>query len=65
MSWAQALLDVWFGLRPEQWWKVDPDLDERVRENFLETWEEQRQRPADDFLASPDEALAAVTVPSF
>jgi uncharacterized protein (DUF924 family) len=60
MSWAQGLLDVWFGLQPEQWWKVDPDLDEQLRESFLETWEEQRQGLAEDFLTSPEEALAAV-----
>ena len=30
------------------------------RGRFLATWEEQRSRPAEDFLGSPDEALAAV-----
>ena len=57
--WADTILDFWFGLRPEQWWKADPALDEEIRDRFLDLWEEQRQRTAADFLQSPEEALAA------
>jgi len=59
-SWVDEVLGFWFGLEPEQYWKVDPELDEDIRERFLELWEEQRQRPSADFLASPDASLAAV-----
>lgn len=57
--WTDAVLDFWFGLKPEQWWR-DSGLDERIRERFEELWEEQRSRPVDAFLGSPREALAAV-----
>jgi uncharacterized protein (DUF924 family) len=60
MDWAQEVLDFWFGLRPEQWWKADPELDKDIVESFDELWEEQRQFPAETFLNSPEEALAAV-----
>lgn len=60
MSWQQDILDFWFGLDAEQHWKVDPQLDAACRERFLDLWEEQRSRPADDFLDSPDDALAAI-----
>lgn len=60
MAWAGEILEHWFGLAPQRWWKVDPDLDEEIRARFLDLWEEQRQRPAEDFLGSPEEALAAV-----
>jgi uncharacterized protein (DUF924 family) len=60
MGWPQEVLDFWFGLSPEQWWKADPELDGEIRERFGELWEEQRQCPAETFLSSPEEALAAV-----
>jgi len=60
--WVTEVVDFWFGLATEQWWKADPELDQRVREHFLELWEEQKQRPISDFLGSPEEALAAVVL---
>ena len=59
-AWVAEVLDFWFALKPEQWWKADPDLDTQVRERFLELWEEQSGRPVSDFLGSPEGALAAV-----
>jgi uncharacterized protein (DUF924 family) len=58
--WVGEVLDFWFSLKPEQWWKADSELDGEVRERFLELWEEQSGRPASDFLGSPEEALAAI-----
>lgn len=60
MGWTREILDFWFQLKPEQWWKADADLDEAIRERFLELWREQRQRTAEQFLGSPEDALAAV-----
>lgn len=60
MDWKQEVLDFWFSLRPEQWWKADPELDEEIRERFQQLWEEQREHQVSAFLGSPDEALAAV-----
>lgn len=59
-AWLGDILDFWFGLRPEQWWTVDPELDDAVRERFGALWEEQRAFPASHFLGSADEALAAI-----
>jgi uncharacterized protein (DUF924 family) len=58
--WVPEVIDFWFGLKPEQWWKADPDLDAEVMERFLDLWQEQSGRAVADFLASPREALAAV-----
>lgn len=58
-DWTSEVLDFWFALAPEQWWRADPELDEQVRERFLDLWLEQKQRPVEDFLGSPEEALAA------
>lgn len=60
MSWQQDILDFSFSLNQEQHWKVDPALDAACRERFFDPWEEQRSRPAADFLGSPEEALAAI-----
>jgi uncharacterized protein (DUF924 family) len=60
MGWPQEVLDFWFGLAPDSWWKADPELDKEIVERFRELWEEQRQCSAEAFLATPEEALAAV-----
>ena len=60
--WAREVLDFWFGLEPEQWWKVDPELDAQMRERFGVVWEYQAGRPISYFVASPELALAAVVL---
>ena len=60
MERGQELLDFWFGLKPEQWWTPDPELDAEIRDRFEELWAEARDRHPSEFLGSPREALAAV-----
>lgn len=61
---ARAILDFWFGeVGPERWWAGrSQELDDRIRTRFLDLWEQWRTRPADQFLATPDKALAAVVL---
>ena len=59
-DWRADVLKFWFGLKPEQWWRGPPELDERVREGFFELWKEKRQLPASAFLDDPLTAAAAV-----
>ena len=61
-DWIRDVLDFWFGLPSERWWNADPQLDEEVRERFLDLWREKRSLPASSFLGSPEEALAAVVL---
>lgn len=58
-NWTDEVLDFWFGLKPEQWFR-DDGLDVMIRERFEELWAEQRTQPAASFLGSAREALAAV-----
>ena len=44
----------------EQWWNGGPDLDHRIRQDFLKLWAEKRQLPVDAFLDNPLTAAAAV-----
>ena len=60
MAWQDDVLDFWFGLTPEQHWKMDRVLDEAIRDRFRELWGEQRQNLPDAFLGSARDALAAV-----
>jgi uncharacterized protein (DUF924 family) len=60
MGRQEELLGFWFALRPDQWWKADPELDAELRERFLELWEEQRENVPEHFLGSARDALAAV-----
>ena len=59
-DWRSDVLKFWFGLKPEQWWKSDPELDHRVRQTFLKLWAEKRQLPVESFLTDPLTAAAAV-----
>jgi len=59
-DWRADVLKFWFGLEPKQWWNGGPDLDQLVREKFLNLWAEKRQLPVDAFLADPLTAVAAV-----
>jgi uncharacterized protein (DUF924 family) len=59
-DWRADVLKFWFALKPEQWWKTDEALDERIRQDFLKLWAEKRQLPSDAFLTDPLTAVAGV-----
>ena len=59
-DWRADVLKFWFGLKPEQWWNGGPELDNRIRQNFLKLWAEKRELPVDAFLTDPLTAVAAV-----
>ncbi|WP_321327657.1 DUF924 family protein [uncultured Parasphingorhabdus sp.] len=61
MNWPADILSFWFDeLDPEDWWTRSDATDEQIEERFLELWEELKSKTADDFLSSPENALAAV-----
>jgi uncharacterized protein (DUF924 family) len=57
-DWQSEVLDFWFGLKPEQWWSANPQLDALIRDRFCELWKEKRQLPPQMFLADARTALA-------
>ena len=59
-DWRSQVLKFWFGLDPAQHWKADPDLDHRIKQDFLKLWVEKRQLPVDSFLTDSLTALAGV-----
>jgi uncharacterized protein (DUF924 family) len=59
-DWRAQVLKFWFGLQPEQWWRTDAELDERIRRDFLKLWSEKRELPVDSFLDDPLTAAAGV-----
>jgi len=61
-DWRGDVLRFWFGLKPEQWWRGTPELDDEIRRRFFTLWEEKRQLPAEHFLDHPLTALAAVVL---
>jgi uncharacterized protein (DUF924 family) len=61
MNWPAEILSFWFQeLDPRDWWAKSDATDDQIRERFLELWEEQKSKTADDFLTAPETALAAV-----
>ncbi|MGZ8351058.1 MAG: DUF924 family protein [Allosphingosinicella sp.] len=58
--WAHDVLDFWFPLGWENWWKGSEALDTEIRERFQALWGAQREFPVDEFLTTPGDALAAV-----
>ena len=61
-DWRSGVLKFWFGLKPEQWWGGGPELDHRIKENFLKLWAAKRELPVDAFLTDPLTAAAAVVL---
>jgi uncharacterized protein (DUF924 family) len=59
-DWRGDVLRFWFGLDPKQWWTTDPELDHRIRENFVKLWTDKRQLPVESFVTDPLTALASV-----
>jgi uncharacterized protein (DUF924 family) len=59
-DWRADVLKVWFGLTYDQWWRGGPEIDHRIRQNFLKLWAEKRELPVERFLGDPLTALAAV-----
>lgn len=59
-DWRAKVLKFWFSLDPRQWWDGGPELDQRIKRNFLQLWFEKRQLPIEDFLSDPLTATAAV-----
>jgi uncharacterized protein (DUF924 family) len=59
-DWRADVLKFWFGLKPEQWWTSDAQLDHRIRERFLQLWLAKRQLPVESFLGDPLTSAAGV-----
>ena len=59
-EWRSDELKFWFSLKPEQWWRSGPELDQEIKQRFLRLWAEKRQLPADAFLTDPLTAIAGV-----
>ncbi len=59
-DWRGDVLKFWFGLGPDRWWKADSDLDDHIREHFLNLWTDKRRLPVSSFTADPLSALAGV-----
>jgi uncharacterized protein (DUF924 family) len=59
-DWRRDVLTYWFGLKPEQWWRSDPEVDEEISERFKQRWAQERRLPVESFLDDPLTALAAV-----
>ena len=59
-AWVGDILDFWFGLSPDQWWRGGEELDSLCADRFLELYVDQRQLPPESFLGDARTALAAV-----
>ena len=59
-DWRADVLKFWFALSYDDWWSGEPELDHRIKEQFLQPWTAKRQLPAESFLGDPLTAIAAV-----
>jgi uncharacterized protein (DUF924 family) len=57
---VQAVLNFWFALGCDDWWRTNPELDAEIRRRFETLWQEQRENVPEHFLGSADEAVAAI-----
>jgi uncharacterized protein (DUF924 family) len=59
--WAAELLHLWFHtLRPADWFRTNPSVDDELRRRFAGDWAALRHRPAREFLRDRETARAAV-----
>jgi long-chain acyl-CoA synthetase len=58
----QAVLDFWFGLDPEKWYKKDDAFDAAIREQFLATYEAAAGGQLSDWEQTPESTLALLIV---
>ena len=59
-DWRSDVLEFWFALTREQWWRGGERLDSDIRDRFQALWEDKRRLPPNAFLTDPLTALAAV-----
>ncbi|MSU89078.1 DUF924 family protein [Rhodobacteraceae bacterium 2CG4] len=58
---AREILDFWLTeVGEEGWYKVDPEVDEKIRTRFLPAWEAAHDAGAAPWMDSADEALASL-----
>ncbi|MBB5987922.1 DUF924 family protein [Sphingobium lignivorans] len=62
-GWVAAVLNYWLNeIGPDGWFNATEEEDARCLHLFRALWEAQRDRPAADFLADADTALAALVL---
>jgi uncharacterized protein (DUF924 family) len=59
-DWRSDVLKFWFALPYDDWWRGGPELDHRIKQDFLKLWAKKRQLPVECFVADPLTALGAV-----
>ena len=59
-DWRDRVLEFWFGMGPDQWWRGGDAVDAACREGFLDLHAEKQQLPPESFLGDARTALAAV-----
>jgi uncharacterized protein (DUF924 family) len=61
MSRAQEVVDFWVKeVGPEGWYDGSPELDQTIRDKFLDDWELARRGKLDKWGTCPEQALALV-----
>jgi uncharacterized protein (DUF924 family) len=62
MQWRDVI-NFWFDeLQPEQWFKKDPELDQKIKDKFLEVHTQATKGELDDWRLSPLGRLAEIIV---
>lgn len=62
-DWVPAVLNFWLNeVGPDGWFNSSDEEDARLTHLFRSLWEAQRDKPADEFLADADTALAALVL---
>jgi uncharacterized protein (DUF924 family) len=59
-GWVGEVLDFWFSLGKQDWWRGSAELDSEIKQRFGIEWARQSRRMAEDFLGDAETALAAV-----
>ncbi|MBO9499996.1 MAG: DUF924 domain-containing protein [Novosphingobium sp.] len=62
-DWVPAVLNFWLNeVGPQGWYDSNEEMDVRLTHMFRALWEAQKGKPASEFLADADTALAAIVL---
>jgi uncharacterized protein (DUF924 family) len=59
-GWEEKILNFWFGLKSDQWWTADSELDRQIWAQFSDLWLDEQGNTVEHFLDHAGGALAAV-----
>ncbi len=57
---AEEILEFWESIGPKGWYAVSDEVDDKIRKNYLDMWEQARAGAFREWMVEPRSALALI-----